>query len=318
MPQKHIDISKLHVITMISNPLRFHSRYRLYRKFREHLKRAGIKLWTAEVAFGDRPFEVTTRGDKYDLQLRTDTELWHKERALNLLIGNLTAIHPDWQYVVWVDADIEFPKWHGPDAWFIETVHALQHHQVVQCFQHAIDMGPHGEHIHTHTGFAYSYVSGMHYKPGYCNWHPGFVWGARREAIEAEPLIDWGILGSGDRHMAMGWVGKIEDSLNKACQTPYLSKLKAWQEQTERYVRRDVGYVPGLILHHWHGKKKDRHYADRWKILVETQFDPDRDIKPDAQGLWQLADHGDLRSIVLRDRLRQYFRSRHEDSIDLE
>ena len=90
-----------------------------------------------------------------------------------------------------------------------------------------------------------------------------------------------------------------------------------WQSQAEQNIRRNVGYVPGVLTHFWHGKKKDRKYWDRWQILVRNQFNPRRDVKRDAQGLLQLVDHGDLRSIQLRDELRDYFRQRSEDSIDI-
>lgn len=313
-----MDLSKFHVLTMISNPVRYASRYRLYDQFRRQMERTGIKLWTCELAFGERKFAVTQPRDNHDQQLRTNAELWHKERALQLLIWHLTETHPDWKYVAWLDADIEFPNWDGNRAWYNQTVHALQHFKVVQMFQNAIDLGPDGQAIHTHTGFAYAYRNSLPFKPGYHNWHPGFAWAARREAIEATGLIDFGILGSGDRHMAMGWVGRIEESVSKQCSQAYVNKLLNWQEQAERLVRRDIGYVNGTILHHWHGKKRDRRYQDRWKILADTKFDPDRDLKTDAYGLWQLADHGDIRSIELRDKLRDYFKMRNEDSIDME
>ncbi len=312
------DLSKTHFLTMVSNPRRFSSRYRLYEQFKRHMIECELNFWTAEVAFGHRPFHVTTKCDPRNLQLRTHNELWIKERALTLLIAKLTVEHPDWEYVCWLDADIEFPNWRGDKAWYKETWHALQHHRVVQCFQHAIDLGPEGEHLHTHTGFAYSYAKDIPFKTGYTNGHPGYCWAARRETIEKTPLIDFAILGSGDRHMACGWIGQIDHSLNRRMSGPYWRKLHNWQEEAERWIRRDMGYVPGIILHHWHGRKKDRQYADRWKILVNDCFDPDRDIAADAYGLWRLVDHGDMRSIQLRDDIRKYFLARREDSIDLE
>lgn len=312
-----IDISDFHVITMISNPVRYTSRYRLYHDFRRRLEYAGIPLWTAEIAFGTRDFCVTQPNDIHDLQMRTIHELWHKERALNLLINKLTETNPNWKYVAWVDADVEFPKWEGEKAWYNETVQMLQHYQVVQMFQNAIDLGPDGEAIHTHTGFAYSYRKGLPYKEGYSNWHPGFAWAMTREAYDAAPIIDYGALGSGDRHMACGLIGKIQNSINGGCSEAYKEKLNIWQEQAERGIRRDVGYVPGTLLHHWHGPKIARGYQDRWKILVDTQFDPNRDLKVDAYGLYQLADHGDVRSIQIRDKFRDYFFARREDSSEI-
>jgi hypothetical protein len=93
----------------------------------------------------------------------------------------------------------------------------------------------------------------------------------------------------------------------------YARNLLLWQTRAELYIKRNIGFVDGLLLHYWHGKKRDRRYAERWNILVDNHFDPDLDLKRDRQGLWQLTE----RNIKLRDDIRAYFRSRSEDSIDL-
>lgn len=310
-----IDLSKIHVVTMISNPRRYESRYRLYEEFKEHIVHdCKVNLWTAEVAFGQREFRVTNPHEPRDIQLYTYDELWIKERALQLAVWRLTEDFPDWEYVVWSDSDIVFQN----RDWLTETWQQLQHYAVVQCFQNAIDLGPDGRALHTHTGFAFSYVTGRPYKSGYHDWHPGYVWAARREAFRATGFYDAAILGSGDRHMACGWIGKIQQSVNGGVSPGYKAKLAAWQAKAEREVRRNIGYVPGTILHKWHGKKADRQYRDRWRILVENQYDPDVDIVPDEQGLYRLVDDGTPRAIKLRDDIRKYFSARNEDSIDLE
>jgi len=79
---------RLHVVTAISNPQRFRSRYELFWAFEKRVRDSGAILHVAEVAFGGRPFEVTEPGNPNHLQLRTGFELWHKENALNLLIAN--------------------------------------------------------------------------------------------------------------------------------------------------------------------------------------------------------------------------------------
>ncbi len=308
-----MDLSKLHVCAMISNPVRYKSRYRLYEQFKQHMEECGVNFWTVEIAFGKRNYEISP-----NLELRTSHELWHKENALNLMVARLPT---DWEYVCWIDADIDFLNWRGDAAWYKETWHALQHHRIVQLFQNAVDLGPNGETLSMHQGFAYSWVTGRKWnKPYYGNdWHPGYAWAMRRETWEQTGgLIDWAILGAGDNHMAHAWIGKAAESVNQNASGPYFDALAAYQRHCDRNVRKDIGYVPGTITHHWHGKKKDRRYWDRWKILTETQFDPRWDIRRDWQGLYQLADHGDERSIILRDRIRQYFRARGEDSIDLE
>src|SRR6185312_3537276 len=304
-----LDLSKLHVITMISNPVRYKSRYALYNQFKQHMADSGVNFWTCELAFGKRPWEVVQPGDPLGLPLRTSSELWHKENALNLLVQRLPA---DWQYVAWVDADIAFDNWRGDSAWYVETVQQLQHYKIVQLFQSAIDLDPTGNVIPgaVHMGFAYAYATGKTYGKGYTHWHPGYAWAMRRDAWDATGgLIDWAILGAADNHMAHAWIGRVLDSVNSKASGPYFKALQAYQDQCEHHIRRDIGYVNGTIRHYWHGKKRDRRYWDRWKILTDTQFDPGQDIKRDWQGVYQLADHHDMRSIILRDRIRDYFRS---------
>lgn len=307
-----MDATKLHVICMISNPVRYASRYELFRQFQKHMRDSGVQLWTCEVQHGSRPFAITDAHDPYALQLRTQTELWHKENALNLMAARLPH---DWQYVAWIDADIEFSR----KDWVSETLHQLQNYAVVQLFQNAVDLGPSGEHLQSHTGFGYSYVAGRPRGKGYTHWHPGYAWAMRRSAWDAMGcLFDKAILGAGDNHMAYAWIGEVLKSVDGGVSGPYFDALRGYQEQCERWVRRDLGFVPGTILHHWHGKKRQRFYESRWKILTETAFDPFRDLKEDYQGLYQFADHGDRRSVELRDRIKGYFRSRNEDSVDVD
>jgi hypothetical protein len=309
----------LHVVAVISNPCRFKSRYDLYWKFKAHMDaNPHVRLMTVEIAFGDRPFEVTTAGDPQCLQLRTFDELWHKENMINLGVQRLPS---DWEYMAWIDADVEFPNTIRKVDWALETIHQLQHHQVVQMFQQAIDTGPNGEAFQMHQGFAYSYLSGKpRAVPGkYAHWHPGFAWAMRREAWDMlGGIYDVSILGSGDHLMAWGLIGEGIDQLPSTMSQGYRKSLHEWQRKADRLIHRDIGFVPGMLIHHWHGKKADRRYRDRWKILSDANFNPETDLKRDWQGLLQLDHDGSPRLIRLRDDIRAYFRSRNEDSIDLE
>lgn len=300
--------TRLHVITVVSNPIRYKSRYRLYHDFAKRVKDAGAILHTVELAFGERDFLLTQPNDPLDVQVRTWHELWHKENLINIGLDNLP---PDWKYVAWIDADIQFTR---PD-WAVETVHLLQHNMFVQMFSHSQDLGPHLEPLGQHNGFVYSWLKGKAFKKGYENWHPGYAWAARREAIEAVGgLIDLAILGSGDRHMATAMIGQVHTSFNNKVHRNYKDMCFQWQARCDKWIMQDVGYLSGLLLHHWHGKKKDRHYVDRWKILVESNYNPFLDVRKDCDGVLVLTD----RNLKLRDGIRKYFRSRNEDSIDLE
>ena len=311
----------LHVIAVISNPVRFERRYTLFRQFEERIKKSGVNLIVVETQQGDRPFQVTCSSNRNHVQLRTFDELWIKENMINIGFSRLPS---DWQYCAWIDADVEFNR---PD-WASETVHALQAYEVVQMFETAIDLGPKGESLQIHNSFVSEYIKNGctnpvgpghygYYSPQKNFWHPGFAWAIRREAFDAlGGLIDFCILGSGDHSMAMGLIGLIERSTPSNINKKFLNELQIWQRRAEKHIRRDIGYVPGTILHHFHGKKKDRRYVERWSIIRDNNFDPDDDLKRDWQGLLQL-EVLTPRQRRIRDQIRQYFRQRNEDSIDL-
>jgi hypothetical protein len=313
LPIQQID-APLYVVAPIINPSRYRSRYSLYRDFAKYITDAGAILYTVEAAYGDRDFEITGPANPKHIQLRTSHEVWHKENLINIGVSRLPA---DWKYVAWIDADVQFAR---PDI-VAETIHQLQHFSVVQMFAHATDLGPHHEPMRSFEGFVAKWKCQVEPQPAnteqYGVWHPGYAWACRRDAWDhLGGLIDYGIVGSADRYMACGLIGEIGQSLSadiiKHCPA-YAEWCFEWQARAETHIKRNIGFVDGLLLHHFHGAKTKRGYINRSAILWKNQFDPARDIKRDWQGMWQLAD----RKIRLRDELRAYFRSRDEDSTEV-
>lgn len=323
---------KLHVVTCISNPVRFASRYKLYRDFAAHMAAAGADLLTVELAYGDRPHEITQGGNPKHVQLRTHAELWHKENLINLGVARLPN---DWEYVAWIDADVHFVR---PD-WIAETVHQLQHHAIVQMFSDAFDLGPDG-HVLADSGrprrfgsFASSVAKGvsraktkgyyggatMPNVAGYAySHHPGFAWAMRRDAWDkVGGLFDQAVVGEADWIMARSIVGECAEVLYPGLSAGYAGAVRQWQMKAVKELRENIGCVQGTLMHGWHGKKVNRLYWDRCKILRDTQFDPHTDLKRDWQGVYDLVDNGSRKFIQLRDALRGYFRQRNEDSIDV-
>ena len=144
-------------------------------------------------------------------------------------------------------------------------------------------------------------------------WHPGFAWAAKRSALESVGmLMDHAILGSGDWHMASALVGQVHRSLSSGYSPAYIQLCRDWEERAEKHIRRNVGYLAGLVSHLFHGAKRNRSYDQRWKFLAQSVDDPNLDLKRDWQGLYQLTD----RSMTLRDGIRQYARMRSEDSTE--
>ncbi len=329
---------RLYVVTPIVNQQRYARRYELYRAFARHMQQSGVILYTVELAFGDRPFEVTSRSDPRNIQFRTDQELWYKEQLINLAIARLP---PEAKYVAWIDADLSFVR---PD-WAQETLHQLQHYQVVQLFSHVVGLSYDSVPLSQSLGFVEGWKQGIPFKtaagsaadvaayrrvpgvsvqaypePGVAapkaamGWagSPGGAWAARRDALDAlGGLIDYAILGSGDYHFATGLMGFMELSLSPGYHPAYTRMLLDWQQNALKTVQRNVGHVLGTVCHHWHGAMRDRGYGDRWRILVRNQFNPATDLKRDSSGLWQLTSE----KPQLRDDIRAYFCSRNEDAI---
>lgn len=305
--------NNLYVITVVSNPLRYRSRIKLYREFAERVRVAGAILVTVEAAFADRDFEVTEAANPYHIQVRTKNEIWNKENLVNIGIRHLPH---DWKYVAWVDADVMFTN----PNWAMETIHQLHHYDVVQMFSETIDVDDRYNQITSNGSIP---MKGMVYQfkqtgqilteYGKHTGHCGYAWAATREAIETlDGLIDFSIIGSGDFQMACAFMDDIRRSTTFPCSKGYMDALIEWGERAKK-LRRNVGYVNGMLIHHWHGKKSDRGYTTRWRILVDNQFDPSKDLKKDWQGLNYIIDDGTERYIGLRDDLKSYFRSRNED-----
>lgn len=321
----------LHVVTVISNPVRYRSRYRHYRTFEKHVADAGAVLWTIEAAFADRPFEVTDADEPRDIQIRTRDELWNKESLMNLAANRLP---PDAKYIAFIDADFIFSR----QDWAQETIQQLQHYQAVQMFSTVAYLNEDCECIRHRFGYLKAYhmflagkfnafgeanippMSGGYYRPG-APWTdcgaPGAAWAFRREALDRlGGLIDVTILGSGDYFMAAALVGMMKRVLPAGYSDGLKRHLLNWQERAERHVRRNVGIVQGTISHLWHGRLSERGYGIREQILVDYQFDPEKDLKRDAHGLYQLDDDGSERFMLMRDKIRAYFRSRNEDGVE--
>ena len=341
-----------YVVSVITNPERFKTRARLFKEFMARMDKYAAKLYIVEGAFGDRDYEVTDPTNPRHIQVRTESEIWHKENLINIGISRLPA---DWKYVAWIDADVDFMR---PD-WIQETVHELQHNPVVQMFEDAIDMGPDHEILTVFKSFGYCYKNNLPRKfsksekpisdtkiikhsdtidntlvtnpiktamggPYYYDdqtasspgtyWHPGYAWAATRDAINTMGgLFDLAILGAGDHHMACCLIGEGEKSIPKGIHNNYRKLVLAWQNRALR-LHKNIGYVKGTICHYWHGKKVNRKYKQRWSILIENNYNPSADVHKDWQGVLTLYPGHE----TMRDQIREYFQSRNEDSIDKE
>ena len=283
--------SALYVVTSFFNPFEFKSRSKLYWNFKKHMEESGAKLFTVELAFGTHPFEVTSPNDSMNLQLRTNTILFHKERLLNLGIQRVRHIVPDAEYFGWFDADITFTN---PD-WVKRSVSQLLHHPVIQPFGTAVNLDINEEALWICPSSFKSFHDGRGYHqtpdlpPSYTyKGHPGLAWCATREALDSlGGLYDVCVAGSGDTVMSNCLKGDYTIYLPAPPSGAMISSMKTWQRECDAFVKTNVGYTPGSVLHHWHGKSETRGYDKRWQIMSYHQFDPAEDLMVDTNGLYR-------------------------------
>lgn len=287
--------------------------------FRRHMaSQANVVLHVVELAYGDRPFEVTGNHAD-DIQFRTNAELWHKENLLNLGIARLPH---DWKYAAYIDADLHFTR----HDWALETIHQLQHYDWLQLFSSYSALSSEHRPHKLSPSFAYGFekqrrgwkppkhVSGSKYGSGWLG-ATGGAWAFTREALNATGgLLDVAILGSGDWHMSYGLAGEADPSLKQYRQDcpHYVRVIEQWQSHAAK-LRQNFGYLENHAVHFWHGDYSKRFYGERPQILIRNGYDPLTDITRDWHGVLKLNGN----KPALRQDIRMYFQSRVEDDPNL-
>jgi hypothetical protein len=297
---------KLNVIVVISNPCLYARRYQLFNKIVNKLNEdTFIRLYVVELAYKNQKFIVTNSNDKNHLQIRTDTPLWHKENMINIAVKKL--LPKNYKAFAWIDADIEFES----NTWALDTLKILNGYKdVVQLFSHAVDMDHDESTLNIFSSFGYSFSKHKKFKPGKINdyWHPGFAWAITRKSYEKMGgLYEKGILGSGDNIMAYSFINKCIHYNNSKYSDDYNNSMLEFQERS-KHLR--LGYVPGVIRHYYHGKKKNRYYHERTEILAKHQFSPQTDITYDFNGIIIPTNNF---SQEFKDDIMNYFFERKED-----
>lgn len=290
--------------------MRFNAPDRIFQEWAQHMLDSGVHLTVVECQYGERPFACDIPGVNH-IRTRANSLVWEKERLLNIGIASLPD---DWQNVAWIDSDVFFRR---PD-WARETEESLHLYDVIQPWTNCYDLGPNDEHMQLHTSFCSLWLDGQPIKQGpeahrspYTFAHPGYAWAATRQAITAVGgLIDIAALGSGDHHMALGLIGRADESYPKAISDGYKRPILQWQERAMRAINGNIGAISGTIEHHFHGSKANRAYESRWDILVRNHFDPDTDLIRNPWQVWELAGN----KPDLRRGIDRYFRRRNEDA----
>jgi hypothetical protein len=223
-------------------------------------------------------------------------------------IGIRKLLPANWKAVAWIDADIEFES----PTWALDTLKILNGSKdIVQLFSHCVDMNKHGEAMNVFPSFGFQYTKQLPYSKKPVNfWHPGYAWACTRKTYDRiGGLYEDAILGSGDNIMALSIIQKAKYAINEQYSEEYRNSIFEYEKKT-KLLR--IGYVPGLIRHYYHGSKKNRNYGNRWKILVDNEYNPTTHITRDENGI--IIPTNECPKELLTG-IVDYFKSRNDDEM---
>lgn len=292
-------MDKLHIVVVISNVCEYKRRWELFDQFIKRLSnKTQCQLYVVELAYGDQEYQCTDKDNIYNLQLRTDYALWHKENMINIGIQRL--LPNDWKYVAWIDADIEFDN----SEWIEQCIELLSNkYEVVQLFDYVHLLDQYNQISDTKIGFGHSFT--IKNKGG----HPGYAWACTRHFYERiGGLLDICILGGADSIMSRAFSGC--SIIHHVC-PKYQEAIKIYVDNvTSKKIC--LGNVPGTIKHYYHGSIKNRQYDERPHILYRNYYQPDVYLIRNDDGL--LIPSQECPDILL-EQILDYFFSRNEDDV---
>lgn len=309
----------LHVIGVIQNAVRFHSRYRLFRQWaKEMVATPHVKLHVVEATYRHRHPECAPENGEYNyLRVKTHSEIWLKENLQNLAVKNL--LPRDWRYLATNDCDIHFRD----HNWALNSLHQLQHYNVIQPWQSASDLDFQGNVMDTWTSFGSLCARGkrmFHDKTkdneGYKYAHTGFAWCYTRYFYEnIEKFADFNPVGAGDHLQAWACLNMVDRTMPNNISAGYRRMCEDWQRKAYRACGGLVGFTPGRVEHYFHGAKVNRQYWNRWDIITKCKprpYDPYQDIRYDSQGVMVLCGPNEQ---SIEHGIMRYNRNRQEDAI---
>ena len=297
---------KLNLIVIISNPCLYKRRYILLSEFVRRIEEEedNVELYIVEMIYSGQKFVITDNNNPKHLQLTSQTPIWHKENMINLGVKYL--LPTNYKAFAWVDGDIEFEN----NNWALDSLKILNGSKdIIQLFSHCVDMDKDNTTLNLFQSFGYNYNKNKSYSTKKIDfWHPGFAWAITRKSYEKiGGLFQLGILGSGDNVMALSVIGNVSRIINNHYSNDYKHAILDYQKKLKTLR---LGYVPGVIRHHFHGKKGNRKYVERNDILIKHNYSPTLHLTTDDSGILIPTDYF---TDEFKGDIMKYFIERKED-----
>ncbi len=309
--------SRLWAVTSYFNPAGYRRRRDNYRVFRDQL---ALPLATIELSFNGC-FELGPQDAELLIQIHGRDVMWQKERLLNVAIRALPA---HCTQVALLDCDVVFIR---PD-WAAALSRRLDKVPLVQPFTTVHYPAPDvpfdspqalaGDYTRPSVGSLVEQGRPigqvLRYFPGRLPGirSPGHALAAHRELLQEHGLYDAAIVGGGDTLFLAAALGHLDELIQvHVMNEAHAGYYRAWGERFYGDVRGVIGYLPGDLVHLWHGTMQDRRSPERYHLLRTFDFNPIEDIEWDTSGCWRWNSPKPAMHAFVRD----YFASRNEDGV---
>ncbi len=285
--------SDLAAIALHFNPCGYVAPRRNFRRFRQHF--SGCRLFTAEVSF-DGEYHLDC---DWQIAATADNFLWQKEAVINWMVARVPA---EYTKIAWIDADLQFLN----ADWAGQTSQLLDYYATLQLYARVHYLDPAGQLEQSCLGTIFAAQQELN-----GSQTSGGAWAARRDLLQTHGMYPFSIVGGGDSC----WLDAVRGIYDGRATTRRTPRLNAHCQQWMRRVGADaagsVTYLPGDVVHFYHGTLENRRYGQRYKMLELADYDPEADVRVGANGLLEwCSDKPDL-----HQQMTAYFQLRAEDEI---
>lgn len=256
---KFITNEILHVILVVYSPFGQNHRCKLAQECIQRMESfENVSLHVVELIYPNQDFMLILKNKKNHLKLKLQDNLyiWSKENLINIAVRQL--LPSNWKYMAWIDADIEFENKNWDNnvlSYFISYNYDVLQLFSVCKFLNAKDF------IHLKKGVISNNGKGSN----------GYAWACTRKLYDRiGGLFEYSIIGGGDSIFLKCLYSNINELL--------FDNLHKYNECLIQYYNKfyDIkyGFVPLVIIHHYHGDIVNRCYNSRYQILIKNNYDP--------------------------------------------
>ena len=288
------------VVTCFFNFSKNKFRERAYAKFAGNLSRQGVELFSVELIYDKEPAFLPP--SNHVLHLHSSSVLWSKENLLNILISKLPKRI---KKIAWIDADVIIED----DGWATRCSEILDSAPIVQIGSIMEKSDRSGKIEEARIGIAMGYERNhKHFLDdtggsmfGKINtYHPGFAWAATREFLSEIKLFEYDLVGGADTFMFFACISIDAQSIIPHFPQRYDSHHHSYLSASQRYINKAYGFVkgnvkhvPAIVVHIWHGWRKNKGLATRHEVTRLIDFN--KDLKRNHEGLlmWEDMEKGE-------------------------